>query len=206
MQYHQKAVIVPMFLFVLVFAVGCKDASNPSASKMADPITAGFMTVFPSDNAVDVPADVPITMIFTTAVDRDAVERNFHLVSERMMPDSMCGMRGDMPHGSMNGGMMDTLMQGHTMAKGAMTGTFRWSANGTRCDFIPDSLMTSETAYYIHMDADMVAMMREKMGDVGMHQGGGMMNHGSMNGGMMLRFRTGRGTSQGSGGHEAHHP
>ncbi len=206
MRYKQLVVLVPLLFIGFVLVNGCKNSSSPSASMPDNPVTSGFVTVTPSDNATEVPADRQIVLAFAKPVDRNVVERNFHLISERAMPDSMCGMNGDMSHGSMGSGMMDSLMHGHDMSMSAMTGTFRWTANDTHCVFIPDSLMTSETTYYMHMDTDMLTMMREKMGGTGMQMHSGMMSNDDKNGGMMIRFRTGRAPGQGSGGQESHHP
>lgn len=184
------------FLIAAFLAVGC-NASDDS-SMMTNTSEQAF-TISPADNQTDVSISGAVTLTFSSNVDRNVVEQNFHLMSERALVDSMCPRQGMMPtHGTMNSAMSDSMMMNHLDTVHHLKGTFTWSADGLTCTFKSDSLMTPGTQYMIHLGTPMVQMMEERMGNMGMMGRSGM---GGMKD-MMFHFTT---KSSGGSGHNGHH-
>ncbi len=174
---------------------GCSmDATSPGA--MMRPASA-VVVVRPADGETGVRLDAAITLTFAAPMDRDVVERDLHLISERAMPGSSCPDSATMTHGDMTHCMADSSMMRHMAAYHATPGSFSWNSAGTVCTFQPDSMMMPVARYMIHMGREMMSMM-ETMG-----AGGTMGGHGSgaMSGHMMLHFTT----MDTTGGHGGHH-
>jgi len=168
---------------------GC---SQQSSSPMR-PSSPSVLQVAPADGATAVRLDAGVQLSFGVAVDRSAVERGFHLISEANMtgpcPDSSMGT-----HGSMDNIMGNPSMLAHMDAVHATHGGFSWNAAGTSCTFMPDSLMRPETHYMMHMSREMLDMM----GQMGGSMGGG---HMTGSGDMVAHFQT-----MTSDDHGSHHP
>ncbi len=190
---------ITVAVLIAISAVGCsKDSSSPSGTAPTPPAN---LIVNPVDGQANVRLDAAVTLTFARPVDRAIVERTVHLISDRMMADSLCPDSSMMSHGGMGNVMMDSTMMRHMGQVHATTGRFTWNGDNTECYFRPDSMMTSRTQYMIHMGAEMMQMMRNRMGEMGMMGGHGS---GMMQDDMMLHFVTMDTTGTG-GGHGGHH-
>src|SRR3989338_8218931 len=88
---------------------GCsKDSSSPTQSVNAAPLS-----IAPSDGANGVRLDAQIALTFLKPVEKAVVERNFHLISERDMADSLCPVSKTMAHGNMTMTMLDSGKMHH---------------------------------------------------------------------------------------------
>jgi hypothetical protein len=176
--------------------LGCsKESSSPSGTT-----PQANLTVNPADGQANVRLDAGLTLTFARSVDRAAVERTVHLISERAMADSLCPDSSMMPHGGMNNVMMDSSMMQHIDQVHATRGRFTWNVNSTECLFRPDSMMTPGTQYMIHMGAEMMQMMRTRMGEMGTMGGHGS---GVMRNDLLVHFSTM--DTSGTGGGHGHH-
>ncbi len=186
-------------VLIAIAVVGCsKDSSSPSGTT---PIPPANLTVNPADGQANVRLDAAVTFTFAKPVDRSVVERTVHLISERMMADSLCPDSSSMmSHGGMGNVMTDSSMMRHMGQVHAARGRFTWNGDSTECYFRPDSMMTPRTQYMIHMGPEMMQMMRNRMGEMGMMGGHGF---GMMQDDMMLHFAT-MDTSNTGGGHGHH--
>lgn len=194
---YLKSLAVAVTLTIGV--VGCsKDSSSPSGTTPTPPAN---LTVNPADGQANVRLDAAVTFTFARSVDRAVVERTVHLISERAMADSLCPDSSMMSHGGMSNVMMDSSMMRHMGRVHATRGRFTWNGDSTECYFRPDSMMIPRTRYMIHMGPEMMQMMRNRMGDMGMMGGHGI---GMMQDDMMLHFAT-MDTSGTGGGHGGHH-
>lgn len=190
--------------FLAVIAIGgitlggCSKDSSPVQAQDALPAA---LAVIPADGQTGVRLDAGITLIFAVPVERSTVERNFHLISQGSMPDSLCPDTTMRPHGGMSGVMMDSSMMHHMGQVHSTPGRFTWSADTTMCIFMPHSMMTPRTEYMIHLGQEMMQMMRRRLGNMGMPatHGSGMMQSE-----MILHFTT-MDTSGTGGGHGGHH-
>lgn len=177
-----------VFTLLLGALTGC---SKPSTSMM-QPAPAALLKVIPADGATAVRLDAGVLLDFGVAVDRNAVENGFHLVSEADMSGA-CPDASMPAHGSMDAVMNDPTMLGHMDTYHATAGTFSWNEGGTLCTFMPDTLMRAQTRYMMQMDRSMLEMMSSM---------GGMMSGGTMtaSGDMVAHFQTVT-----DDGHSGHH-
>ncbi len=188
-------------LFTIVIAVlvltGC---AKDSTSLLGSSPTANF-TILPKDGAAGVRLDEAITINFGKPVDRAIVEKNFHLISELAMADSLCPISDSMGHGMMGNAMMDSMKMNHLKSQHRTSGKFQWNGNNTQCILQPDSMMIPNMRYMIHMGSDMIKMMESQMGNMNM-----MGNHGTgMTANDMFYHFTTMDTTQVGTGHEGHH-
>ena len=185
------------FLTLFVF-IGC---SSDHMDTPATPSTSQ-LEISPSDGAVDVRLDAPITVRFATGIDRAVVEQELHLISELDMMNGLCPDSSMGTHGSMMEVMADSMMMRHLDDFHATGIGFQWNATGTECTVQPDSMLEPGTRYMIHMGSGMTRMMESRMG--GMGDMGGMGGHGtgSMGDDMMFHFAT---MDTSDGGHLGHH-
>lgn len=169
---------VGLFLIVLT---GC---SQDQAMEPSRPV----LSIQPADGAAGVRLDTSVLLQFGVPVDRDVIERSFHLLRESSMNDSLCSgdpsVPGDMAEMMEDGAMMEHMLQSH-----AASGSFQWNGN-TECSFQPDALMEPSTRYMIHMGREAMEMM----------SGMSMAGHRGMQGEMNMHFTTVDAT-----GHESHH-
>ena len=181
-----------LLFLVLVFVIALVGCSNDSGS----PVTPTALIVSPADGATGVRLDSVVKLTFAGKLDRDVIERGFHVISENALMDMPCP-DSTMQHQPMMDCMDDSLMA-HMDRNHSTHGQFSWDESGTVCTFRPDTMLSPSTRYMMHMDGKMMDM-------VGMHAGGdGMMqDHGSgmMGGDMVLHFTT----MAASGGHDGHH-
>lgn len=179
------------FLSLIVLALaGC---SKGSSGVPTGPASPAVLQANPADGATDVRLDAAVSLDFGVAVDTDAVENGFHLISEADMSDS-CPDPTMPAHGSMNAVMADPAAMAHMDAYHATRGSFSWNETGSVCTFTPDSLMQPQTRYMMHMGRDMMEMMNRMGGSMG---GGSRMGSGDM----ALHFRT-----IAADDHSGHHP
>jgi hypothetical protein len=159
------------------------------------------LTVDPGEGQTGVRLDAGVILSFTEPVDRSVVERDFHLISERAMADSLCPVSNAMSHGNMMISMMDSTKMHHLDLIHSTRGKFVWNADNTQCTFRPDSMMAPKMQYMIHFGPDMVGMMQTTFGGMEMMSGHGS---GVMSNEMMRHFSTLDTASTGSG-HAGHH-
>ena len=187
--------IVPAIAALLL--AGCaKDSSFPVALA-----TTPSIVVSPGDGQTGVRLDAGVNLSFASPVDRAIVERDFHLISERNMADSLCPTSTAMNHGNMMTAMEDSTNMRHLDQIHSTRGRFLWNADSTECTFRPDSMMTSKTQYMIHLGQDMVGMMEARMGEMASMGGHGS---GMTSREMILHFVT-LDTATSGGGHGGHH-
>jgi hypothetical protein len=184
------------FTLVVEFAGCSKNSSSPVQTGDTSPL---FTT--PSDGANNVQLNAQIALSFSKSVEKNVVERNFHLISERDIADSLCPVSKTMAHGNMTMTMMDSGKMHHLDQIHSTRGRFSWNSDSTRCTFTSDSLMTPRTQYMIHLGRDMVEMVERRVGSMKMMSGHGS---GMMSDEMMFHFSTIDTTSTG-GGHNGHH-
>lgn len=135
------------------------------------------------------------TLVFTKPVDRKTVENDFHLLSERDMVDSLCPISATMDHGMMSSTMMDSMKMNHLMQQHLTSGRLSWQSD-IQCTFRPDSMMTPNTQYMVHLGTDMMRMMETRIGSMNMTNNHG---EGMLKDQMMFHFRTMDTTSIGGG-------
>ena len=181
---------------VTLALIGCSRDSLPVTASQQSPIV-----VNPGDGQSGVRLDAGIILTFAEPVDRSVVERDFHLISEWAMADSLCSFSADMNHGNMMTAMSDSTKMHHLDQNHSTRGGFLWNNESTVSTFKPDSMMTPKMQYMIHMGREMVEMMENRVGAMGMMGGHGS---GMMSNDMMLHFWTMDTTGTG-GGHRGHH-
>ena len=171
---------------------GCsKDSPSPLS-----PARATLVSVSPADGATGVRLDAALTLTFSAPVDREVVQRELHLISERAIADSVCPDSATMSHPDMAHCMADSAMMRHLDERHATSGIFSWNATGTACTFQPAAWMIPTTRHMVHIGRGVKEMMGGSMdGMMGGH-GSGMMS-----GAMMLHFAT----MDTSSGHDWHH-
>ena len=180
-------------ILIFLLAAGCsKETAVPTSPENT---LKEFLALNPTDGETSVRVDAPVVLIFTKQVARAAVERGFHLISERAIADSTCPISQTMGHGNMMSSMIDSSKMRHLDQYHSTKGKFMWNTDSTRCTFQPDSMMTPQTQYMIHMDRGMTQMMEQQRGGMGMMSGHGV---GAMSGEMMLHFFTMDTTKAGS--------
>ena len=129
--------------------------------------------VSPADGATGVRLDEALTLTFSAPVDRDVVQREFHLISEPAIADSACPDSATMSHPDMTHCMADSAMMRHLDERHATSGSFSWNAAGTACTFRPDAWMTPATRNMIHIGRGVTDMMGGSMdGTMGGHGSG----------------------------------
>lgn len=170
--------LASLSLVVLALA-GCSKGS-PDVPTM--PASSAVLRANPADGATEVRLDAAVSLDFGVAVDTDAVENGFRLISEADMSGS-CPDPTMAAHGSMDAVMADPAAMAHMDAYHATRGSFSWNETGSACTFTPDSLMRPQTRYMMHMGRDMIEMMNRMGGSMG---DGPMMGSGDM----ALHFRT----------------
>lgn len=171
---------------------GCSHESMSPLS-MVRPTLIG---VSPTDGATGVRLDEALTLTFSAPVDREVVQREFHLISEPAIADSACPDSATMSHPDMTHCMADSAMMRHLDERHSTSGNFSWNVAGTACTFRPDAWMTPMTRNMIHIGRGVTDMMGGSMD--GMMGGHGS---GAMTGDMTLHFTT---MDTGSG-HDGHH-
>jgi hypothetical protein len=192
-----SAVILFVATALVLAIAGCsKDSSSPVQSVDATPLSTT-----PGDGANGVRLDAQISLSFATPVEKAVVERDFHLISERDMADSLCPVSTTMAHGNMTMTMTDSGKMHHLDQIHSTRGRFSWNSDSTRCTFAADSLMTPRTQYMIHLGREMMEMIERRVGSAKMMSGHGS---GMMNSEMMFHFSTIDTTGTG-GGHNGHH-
>jgi hypothetical protein len=176
---------------------GCsKDSSSPVQSVDATPLSTT-----PGDGANGVRLDAQIALSFSKSVERTTVERNFHLISERDMADSLCPVSKTMGHGNMTMTTLDSGKMHHLDQIHSTRGKFSWNSDSTRCTFAADSMMKPRTQYMMHLGREMVEMIERRVGTMKMTGGRGS---GMMSDEMMFHFSTIDTTGTGRG-HSGHH-
>ncbi len=184
-------------IIIGLLIVGCtKDASSP----VGDVQSTSF-SVIPNDGATNIRLDAGVQFNFAKQVNRSDFERSVYLISEFAMADSMCPVSDSMGHGNMDMAMRDSMMMNHLDDRHGTSGHFQWSDDNKQCTFKPDSMMMPNMRYMIHMGREIMRMMEDQMGNMGMVGGHGS---GMMNDDMMYHFRTMDTTNVG-GGHGGHH-
>lgn len=179
-------------LVLIAILIGTITGCSKRTTSMMQPAPAAALKSIPADGATAVRLDAGVSLDFGVAVDRDAVENGFHLVSEADMSGACPD--GYMPaHGSMDAVMSDPTMLEHMDAYHATAGSFSWNDAGTVCTFMPDTLMRAQTRYMMHMDRSMLEMM----GRMGGTMVGGQM---TASGDMVAHFQTVT-----DDGHSGHH-
>lgn len=209
-----KILITPVVMILVVAVLtGCDNGSSvkPNVSE------ADLAKVQPADGATNVRLDQAVTITFPTPVDPAVAEAGFRLFRTQDMTDSMCTMHDSMEDHSGDGHTHDDhegMMDIHSKIP-AVTGTFTWNENKTRCTFTPDVWLQQGTQYHVHLDSDMMQMVHDRMAD--MHSGGNMHGSGNMHSsgnmhegnmtmhGTMTHFTTLTPTGGGGGDHEEHH-
>ncbi len=193
-----KPIFFILALVVVVILVGC---SKDDSMTTMDNQQLSSLTISPSDGATSVRLDESMIFTFIKPVDKRTTERNIHLVSQLAMTDSLCPISNNMEHGNMNMAMMDSMKMNHLMSQHKTQGRFTWNDDSTQCTFSPDSMMMPNMQYMVHMGQEMMQMMNNRMGNMGM-----MSNHGSgmTSNDMMYHFRT-MDTTQTGNGHNGHH-
>lgn len=207
-----KSEIIALYLVMFVAAVFFAGCSKDKPGVTAPESTEAF-SVSPADQAQSVPLDQKIVLTFQQPVDPKIVESSFHLISQKDMADSTCPAGQNMMHGDMNMAMMDTMKMNHLDQVHSVTGKFTWNSANTQCTFTPDSIMTPNMQYMVHLGKNMMDMMNKMMGDMGSMSGSGMMggmfgnSTGQLPGHMLMHFTTTEVTNTtGTGsGHLGHH-
>ena len=167
---------IALLSVVLIWSAGCSSGDHPTQP------ASSVVQFVPADGATAVRLDSGVTLTFGAPVERGAVERGFHLISETDMsgpcPNSSMGS-----HGSMDSIMNVPGMLAHMDSVHATRGSFAWNDAGTICTFKPDSLMQPQTRYMMHMGGGMMGTMSRM---------GGMMPAGQMTGSgdMVTHFQT----------------
>jgi hypothetical protein len=186
---------------ILALALVVGACSKKSSAPTDSGTSATQLLLSPTDGQTNVRLDAPVVLTFTKSVDRATVERGFHLISEKAMADSLCPVSPSMGHGNMMNSMTDSSKMHHLDQYHAMRGQYLWNTDSTLCTFKPDSMMTPQTQYMMHVDREMTQMMEDRMGGMGM-----MTGHGTemMSTEMMFHFSTQDATGSGSG-HMGHH-
>ena len=188
-------ILIAVVTVISLVVAGC--SADNGASMMTNTNASKF-TVTPLDGATGVRLDAVITMTFEKPVDRDVVERSIHLFSQQDMMDSTCPMSAMAASGMMDSAMADSMGMNHLISRHGTPVHLEWNSVSTLCIVRPDSMMT-DMRYMIHLGPEMMQMLQDRIGDMGMMAGHG---EGRMVRNMMLHFQT---MSTSSGGHDGHH-
>jgi len=168
-------------LFISLLAGGC--TKSPTST---DAASTSQLSISPQDNQTAVSTSGTVSLTFSKKVDKVVVENNFHLISAMAFIDSLCPVSKTFHHGTMMSAMNDTLMMNHLDNYHSVHGSFTWNSDSLVCTFQPDSMLTRNMQYMIHLRQEMVTMMNQRMGNMG------MMGQQGMSGGsaMMFHFTT----------------
>jgi Bacterial Ig-like domain len=166
-----------------VFIIGCNKPS-PVSSQSTDALQ---LSILPIDASTNVAVTTGVSLTFTKPMYRTIVTKNLFLISERNISDSLSPMSQMMDHQAMMDAMADSAKMHHLDQYHSLHGTFTWNGDSTQCTFHPDSLLTPNTQYMVHLRSEMVKMMDQQMGSMGMmgNRGTGMMSNE-----MMFHFTT----------------
>jgi hypothetical protein len=188
------------FASLTIAFIGCSKDSYSSIG--TPPATTPQVALAPYDGSGNVRLDESVRVAFAKPVDRAIVQRNFHLISQKAMVDSMCPVSTTMQHGDMMSAMSDTAKMRHLDEIHATNGMFLWNSDTTYFTFRPDSLLSPKTQYMVHLGPEMIQMMEVRMGGMS-----SMGNHGSgmMSKDMMFHFTTLDTASSSGSGHAGHH-
>jgi hypothetical protein len=176
-----------IFIIVGIIAstiiIGC----NKSSPVSSEATTAPQLSILPSDASSNINVTTNVSLTFSKPVYRTIVTQNLFLISERNISDSLYSMSSMMGHGTMMDVMADSAKMHYLDHYRSMHGTFSWNGDSTQCIFHPDSLLTPNTQYMVHLRSGMVKMMEQQMGSMGMmgNRGTGMMSSE-----MMFHFTT----------------
>jgi hypothetical protein len=176
-----------IFIIVGVIASAILIGCNKSSPVSSDSTVAQQLSIVPSDASSNISVTTNVTLTFSKPVYRTIVSQNLFLISVRNIPDSLYSMSSMMGHGTMMDIMADSAKMHYLDHYHSMHGTFSWNGDSTQCIFHPDSLLSPNTQYMVHLRRDMVKMMEQQMGSIGM-----MGNHGTgmMSSEMMFHFTT----------------
>lgn len=186
-------------ILAIVLQMGALGCSKDTTSPM-NPTQQSNFQVRPADGETGVRLDTRVEMTFAKPVDRVIVERNFHLISRRSMADSLCPVDTAMRHSEMGSAMMDSMTMNHLMQWYSAAGRFFWNMSSTESTFTPDSMLTPNMQYMVHLGGEMMQMMRSRMGEMGM-----MTGHGAVTGVDAMAFHFTTLDTSGTGGHGGHH-
>jgi hypothetical protein len=162
--------------------VGC--AKSPTSPEAA--ATTSNLSISPPDNQTSVNTSGAVSLTFSKKLDKVVVENNFHLISAMALIDSLCPVSKTFHHGTMMSAMNDTSMMNHLDKYHSIHGLFTWNSDSLVCTFQPDSMLTRNMQYMVHLRREMVDMMNQRMGNMGM-----MGQQGTSGGSdMMFHFTT----------------
>ncbi len=166
--------ILSISIITLLF-VGCSDNNNEI---LTDNTSSYIVSVFPTAGSTAISTNTSMSIKFSQPMDTSSFMNNFHFSGGAEMHEWMDSSNFYGGMGQMNMGMNDHMMI--WMDSIQMPGTFNWNNNYDSCEFIPDSIMMTNTDY-------MMFMYEGGM----MNQSGGMMqmNHGD-DGYHMYQFMT----------------
>lgn len=186
-----------LILLTALFIAGCNTQNDSMMTNQSEQT----FSMYPADNQTEVSVSDVIILSFSKKMDREVVEKNFHLMNKQALIDSLCPNRGTMQnHGTMEMVMNNSAMMTHLDSVHSISGSFFWSSDSTKCTFKPDFLMAPGTKYMVHLNTPMVEMMEQRMGEMGMMGRQGMSGMKDM----MFHFTTKNSGS--SGDHSTHHP
>jgi hypothetical protein len=126
------------------------------------------LIVNPADGSTGVQLSIPVILTFAKPVIKGIVEENFHLISAKDMADSMSHSHPIMNHSNMMMAMADSAIMQHLDRYHSTHGIITWNSDSTLCTFMPDSMLTRQTEYMIHLGDEMVKMMKQRMGNMGL--------------------------------------
>lgn len=170
-------VILSLSVLVLIISGCASDENNRPTS--ANDVSSFIVQVYPASGAVDISPSSTMWIKFSQSMDTASVMNNFYYSGGAGMRNWMdsTDYYGGMGHMTM--GMNDRMMDWIDSIR--ISGAFSWNNAFDSCEFIPDSLMRSNTDY-------MMLMYENGMNN----HGGGMMNHGA-GGYHTYQFTTGAG-------------
>lgn len=178
-----------IILISVFFLAGCGMKDNNTLSSNGNE----FIKFSPANDAKDVATDEIIRLTFAKSVDPKIIERNFVIISQKDMNDSLCPMSKEMGHSDMGNTMMDSAMMKHIKDVHKTMGKFNWNSDFTMCEFTPDSRLTPDTEYMMFADKEMVNYMGEMMkamGDITMMLSDCPCHKNNQTNTMAVHFRT----------------
>jgi hypothetical protein len=135
---------------LLVFTLtGCSDDERPTSQSDSQ---VQIIAVTPADGQQNVSRDIAISLVFDMPMDTMSVMSGFHLSGGEQMHEWMDSLEH---HHSM--GNMGVTGMGHMidwLEEFECDGLFHWDEGMDSCEFIPDSMLLSESEYMIFLFGD----------------------------------------------------
>ncbi len=153
-------IFILMISVFALLATGCSDDENNEIFSGND-ISSFIVSIYPPVGATDVSPSSSMWIKFSEPMDTISVMNNFYYSGGANMHEWMdsTNLYGGMGH--MNMGMNNHMMNWIDSIQ--IPGTYSWNNAFDSCEFIPDSIMLTNTEYMMFMYEDGIMNHRGEM-------------------------------------------